>query len=146
MKKFLKKHKWFIIFTIFAICFCFVFNHILVWGNVESNSMSPTLEVGQITFSSRIFDADSLKVGDIIAFEHENQSGETKVFIKRIAAVAGDTVQIGEETVTLQEGEFYLLGDNTDNSWDSRYWEEPFIKAEDIKGVLIYPKAEKLNE
>ncbi len=108
--------------------------------------MYPTYEINQIVFGTRLIDTSELQVGDVIAFEHKNQSGKTKTFIKRIAAVSGDTVQIGDTEVTLKDGEFYMLGDNPNNSWDSRYWEEPFIHAEDIKGKVTYPSSEKLNE
>lgn len=146
MKKFLKKNKWYIFFWSFCIIVYLLFNFVFWWGNVESSSMYPTYEINQIVFGTRIIDATELQVGDVIAFEHEDQSGKMKVFIKRIAAISGDTVQIGETEVTLKDGEFYMLGDNPKSSWDSRYWEEPFIHAEDIKGKVTYPSSEKANE
>ena len=27
---------------------------------------------------------------------------------------------------------YYVLGDNAENSLDSRYWEEPFVKEDEI--------------
>lgn len=137
MKKFIKKNKWNIFFWLFCISVYLTFTQVLLIGYVSSESMLPTFEVGDVTVSLRIIDTNSLKVGDIITFEHPNRSGKPEIMIKRIAAVSGDTVTIGEEEITLQDGEFYVLGDNTQNSWDSRYWEEPFIKAEDIKGKVI---------
>lgn len=137
MKKYIKKNKWNIFFWTFCISVYLIFTQVLLIGYVSSESMLPTFEVGDITLSLRIVDTDSLKVGDIVTFEHPNRSGKPEVMIKRIAAVSGDTVTIGDEEITLQDGEFYMLGDNTQNSWDSRYWDEPFIKAEAIKGKVI---------
>lgn len=142
MKKFIKKNKWYIFFWTFCISFYLLFTQVLLFGYVSSESMLPTYEVGDITLSLKIIDTDSLKVGDVITFEHPNRSGKTEIMIKRIAAVSGDTVKIGDEEITLKDGEFYMLGDNTQNSWDSRYWEEPFVKAEEIKGKVIFCKGD----
>lgn len=146
MKKFYKKHKWSIIFWAVLIVLYITFSQVIMTGYVSSESMRPTLEVGDFTLSLRIFNEDKLKVGDIITFKHKTQSGQTEMFVKRIAAVSGDTVLIGDEEVTLQDGEFYVLGDNTENSWDSRYWDEPFVRSEDIKGKIIYYKSRQQNE
>ena len=35
---------------------------------------------------------------------------------------------------------YYVLGDNTQNSFDSRYWEDPFVHQDDIVAKLILPK------
>lgn len=146
MKKYIRKHKWSIFFWTVLIALYLIFSQVIMTGYVSSESMRPTLEVGDFTLSLRIFNEDNLKVGDIITFKHKTQSGQTEMFVKRIAAVSGDTVLIGDEEVTLQDGEFYVLGDNSASSWDSRYWDEPFVQSEDIKGKIIYYKAREKNE
>lgn len=137
MKKFIKKNKWYIFFWTFCISVYLIFSQVLLIGYVSSESMLPTFEVGDIVLSLRTVDTDSLQVGDIVTFKHPNRSGKPEVMIKRIAAVSGDTVKLGDEEITLKDGEFYMLGDNASNSWDSRYWDEPFVKAEEIKGKVI---------
>lgn len=33
---------------------------------------------------------------------------------------------------------FYVLGDNSDNSYDSRYWSDPFVKRETVIAKLLF--------
>ncbi|WP_418461796.1 S26 family signal peptidase [Frisingicoccus sp.] len=40
------------------------------------------------------------------------------------------------EFLLVPEGCYYVLGDNAGNSLDSRYWEEPFVKEEEIVAKL----------
>ena len=57
--------------------------------------------------------------------------------MKRIAACGGEEIERNGETITVPTDYFYVLGDNAENSYDSRYWEEPFVKAEDVIAVVF---------
>lgn len=57
--------------------------------------------------------------------------------VKRIAAVGGEYVEMNGEWVPVPKGAYYVLGDNADNSYDSRYWEEPFVSEENVVAKLI---------
>ena len=41
-----------------------------------------------------------------------------------------------EKTITVPAGCYFLLGDNTHNSLDSRYWEEPFVTEDQIVAIV----------
>ena len=117
---------------------------VLFLGYVPTESMEPTLEAGSYILGSRLF--RELETGDIIVFHHDNQ-----LLVKRIAACQGDNVDLRElrymkdavipvrekSVLTVPENCYYVLGDNVDHSFDSRYWDDPFVKREDIVAVLF---------
>lgn len=108
-----------------AMLFTFILlKCVFLIGYVPTESMEPTLKRGSYIIGCRIY--SSLEIGNIIIFRHDG-----KLLVKRIAAVSGDTVEKDGTSMTVPEDCYYVLGDNADNSCDSRYWEEPFVKHED---------------
>ena len=121
---------------------------------VPSESMSPTLEAGDVMIGSRVF--SGLDRGDIVVFQSEDG-----LLIKRIIGMPGEEVAIeqsGEvyingkhlpepyvanqragqaQTFKVPEGEFLLLGDNRMHSYDARYWEDPYIPRSAIRAVAL---------
>lgn len=97
-----------------------LFQFVLFVGYVPTESMEPTIKKGSVIVGSRLF--GELEVGDIVVFQHEG-----KLLVKRIAAVSGDTVWHWGKKLTVPERCFYVLGDNAENSYDSRLWLKPFI-------------------
>ena len=102
-----------------------LFKTVFLIGFVPSESMEPTLNKGSIILGSRIF--KELDVGDIVIFKRNGQ-----LLVKRIAATEGQQVERKGELITVPKDSFYMLGDNESFSYDSRYWEEPFIQKKDV--------------
>lgn len=116
------------------------------FGYVPTASMEPTLEQDSFILGVRVF--SEIKKGDIVIFEHGG-----RLLVKRVAALPGETVDLSAITymttlgipirdtdaLIVPEDCYYLLGDNTQNSIDSRYWEDPFVNREQIVAKMIYP-------
>lgn len=127
--------------TLFAFV---IFRAILFVGYVPTSSMEPTLEAGSYIMGTRI--SKDLNNGDIVVFHHDGQ-----LLVKRIAACPGDEIDLREiaymktiaipvwedPIITVPENCYFMLGDNVENSIDSRYWTDPFIQSSDIVAKLF---------
>lgn len=119
---------------------------VILFGYVPTESMEPTLGRGSYLLGTRIY--FSLDEGDVIIFH----SGG-RLLVKRIAAVPGDTIDLDaliymasmerpyreDSILVVPEDCYFVLGDNTQNSYDSRYWEDPLVREEDIVAKLLWP-------
>ena len=123
--------KWAIPFFIMAITLI-LFKVVFLFGYVPTESMEPTLKKDSYIVGTRIY--SRLGVGDIIIFHHDG-----KLLVKRIAAEEGKQVEHNGASLTVPENSYYVLGDNTEHSLDSRYWEYPFVKQKDIVARLFWP-------
>lgn len=103
---------------------------VFVLGYVPSESMEPTLKKGDLILGLRLY--GELETGDIIIFEHDGE-----LMVKRIAAKGGERVEIDGKCYEVPQEAYFVLGDNADNSYDSRYWEEPFVAASDIIARVV---------
>ena len=129
---------------IVTISMILLFRTVLFIGYVPTASMEPTLKVGSYIFGTRY--TGDLGVGDIIVFRRDGQ-----LVVKRIAGAPGDIINLSElfymttlpipvweeNVITVPEASYFVLGDNIENSIDSRYWEEKFVKQSDIVARVL---------
>ena len=127
------KRKWIILLPIItAVTILLLFRFVFLIGYVPSESMEPTLQKESFILGSRLF--GDLKTGDIVVFEHEGT-----VMVKRIAACPGEEITVDGILYYVPDRSYFMLGDNKDNSYDSRYWECPYISEEKIIAKMIIP-------
>ena len=132
MKSLFKRMKPFIVPIIITLVALTLFHVVFMLGYVPSESMEPTLEAGTLILGLRIH--GELEKEDIIIFRHDGN-----YMVKRIAATEGDVIVHNGQTQTVPADCFYVLGDNQSDSHDSRYWEDPYVKLEDVMAKLLLP-------
>lgn len=130
MKKLLKKPAMWLFPAIAMLLTFILLKCVFLIGYVPTESMEPTLKRNSYIICCRIY--SDLRLGDIIIFQRDG-----KLLVKRIAAIEGDMIEKNGTSLTVPEGCYYVLGDNADNSYDSRYWIEPFVSDDDVMAKLI---------
>ena len=136
---------WIVPFVV-TLLFCLILRFVVLIGYVPSASMEPTLKQDSLIFGWRIHDTP--EVGEIVVFEKDGV-----LQVKRVAAGPGDTVDLSsleymdslpipnwnESVLTVPAKCYFLLGDNVQNSLDSRYWDNPFISEDQIVAIIPQP-------
>lgn len=88
---------------------------------VSGASMEPTFKNGDYLIVDEFsYHFRGPEKGEVVIFRYP--LNPSKFFIKRVIGIPGDTVEIKGGKVTLDEGEYFVLGDNRDGSSDSRIW------------------------
>ena len=156
---FLKKPvSWVLVEVCAYVLAFFVTTFVIIKAEVPTGSMISTIMIGDRLIGNRLaYLFSDPERGDIVMFPYPDN--EEEIYIKRVIGVPGDTVQVKEgvlylngevfeedylnepmkkeedtELFTVPEGCYFMMGDNRNHSWDSRYWEHPFVEKGKILG------------
>lgn len=138
--------------------------YVIINAYIPSGSMENTIMTKDRIIGNRLaYLKEEPERGDIVIFKYPDD--EEQLFVKRIIGLPGEKVTIinskvyiGEEMVCLEEtylkeewvlgngpytfevpeGSYLMLGDNRNNSKDSRYWVNTYVEQEDILGEAVF--------
>ena len=127
---------------------------------VDGPSMRPTLQHEErLVVNKFIYYFRNPQKGEVVIFRYPRDP--SRDFIKRVIATAGDTVEIKEgrvyvndqllmedyilektrteyPKVTIPEGTIFVMGDNRNNSEDSRFSDVGFVPLDLVKGKAVF--------
>lgn len=152
-----------VVLAMAAVAAIFFFQSI----GMQESSMEPTLQTGERFFINRVaYKIGSPNRGDMIAFTKDGKE-DAAIHIKRVIGLPGETIQIqdgkvyidgelykedgdfalisnpglADEPIKLKKDEYFVLGDNRNNSEDSRFAEVKNVKKKYIEGKLWFQTA-----
>ena len=126
---------------------------------VDGPSMRPTLQHAQrLVVNKFIYHFRAPEKGEVLIFRYPKDP--SRDFIKRVIAVPGDTIEIKDGNVfvngelqnedyilskcrgdypksTIPEGHIFVMGDNRNNSEESRFPDVGFVPFDFIKGKAM---------
>jgi len=162
--------EWVVTIAAAVLVALFINNFIIVNATVPTSSMEETIMSNDRVIGLRLaYKSSDPERGDIVIFRFPDD--EKILYIKRIIGMPGDTVEIHDGGVyidgslldepylkvttegefgpyTVPEGQYFMMGDNRNNSADSRFWNNTFLERDKIVGKAIlryWPSVKKLN-
>ena len=148
----------------------FLKENVVASAQVPSGSMEETVMTGDRIMINRLaYIVEEPQRGDTVAFYYPDD-GET-LYLKRVMGLPGETIEGIDGYVYINgvklendftsermeynfapfevpKGCYFMLGDNRNNSWDSRYCQNSFVEKDEIIGkaaFTFYPEIRVLE-
>lgn len=155
---------WVLTFAAAIVVALVLKNFVIINATVPTGSMENTIMPGDDLFGFRLaYQFSEPKRGDIVIFKYPDD--EEEKYVKRIIGLPGEKVTIVnakvyindsetpldeaylKETWTVATGPFefevpansyFVMGDNRNDSWDARYWDNTYVHKDKIIGKAEY--------
>ena len=160
---------WVISIVVAVVLAFFIRQFVVELYVVDGPSMRPTLQSRErLVVNKFIYRFRAPEHGEVLVFRYPRNP--SRDFIKRVIAVPGDTIEIKDGRVfvnqklmnepyilektlsdypqaTVPEGHVFVMGDNRNNSEDSRFADVGFVPYDLIKGkaVLVFWPVDQLK-
>ncbi|MCI1959927.1 MAG: signal peptidase I [Clostridia bacterium] len=148
---------------VFAILIALAINNfVIVNATVPTGSMENTIMPHDRIVALRLtYYFSSPKRGDIVVFKYPDD--ESTLYVKRVIGLPGETVEVKDGKVYINGSDtplddsfikekavgdfgpyqvpedcYFMMGDNRNNSLDSRFWVNKFVKRDKILGKVYF--------
>jgi len=152
-----------VLYLIAAIIFALLINRFVILNaHVPSSSMEKTIMTGDNLFVYRLsYLLKKPQRFDIIVFEYPDN--EKLLYIKRLIGLPGEKLEVKDGKVYINDSQealrddfvngialgdygpyfipedsYFMMGDNRNNSQDSRFWHHTFLNKKKIIGKAIF--------
>lgn len=155
---------WALTIAVAVVAALLINRFLLINAEIPSGSMENTIMTGDRLMGFRLsYLFSEPKRGDIIIFRYPDD--ESKNYVKRVIGCPGETVTIkngevyidnaasplsedylkeewvvatGPYTFEVPKNAYLVLGDNRNNSWDARYWNNTYVYKDKILGKALF--------
>jgi len=154
---------WIMVFVIAIVLALFINRFVIYRVSSPTGSMENTFMIDDKVYIFRLaYLFSEPKRGDIVVFEAPDKPEED--YIKRIIGLPGETIEGIDGVVYINgeplkedylkepmigsfgpyvvpEGHYFMMGDNRNQSYDSRMWTNKFVARDKIRGKAVckYP-------
>lgn len=150
------KKRFFTIYAAVIILIVICFNSVLMLNFVPTESMAGTINAGDHIICSRYgVEEEDIQRYDVLVFMPPDDP--EMFYIKRVIGLPGETLEVrdgkvyadgqelddsftngsqnrkGDGVYRVPEGCYFFLGDNRNNSNDSRFWKNKYVPTANIK-------------
>lgn len=157
-RKFIDAAEYCTSYVLIAIAVIILFKFVFSLNYIPSASMENTIMTGDMVFGVR-FGTDNINRYDIVTFDAPDDPSIT--YIKRVIGLPGETITVengavyvdgdkleddftlenmnssGDGVYVVPQNCYFMMGDNRNNSLDSRFWENKYVSEDTITAKVV---------